>query len=228
MPKPSPSKNPFVKLLTPLERLRYNRTTLQLAHPRASQNSLLLNLPPELRNRIYELVLVSHDLIEVDSNHANYEVEDNLEEDKSTIKEPPLLRTCQIIRNEATPLYYSSNAFSCHYNCSSNAFPILIRWIRGRTPEKCTMLTDVRARCWQSTALNGTIVLPFVLSALEGIESELTRYKCPVPEGVIRATIGTGVEEKTLTGSEIKSLMDGAHWKVYDIITGRRSRNDLR
>jgi hypothetical protein len=200
---------------------------LQRAKPRESQNSLLLNLPPELRNRIYELVLVRHDLIEVDSNHAIYDTEDNVEEDKSTIKEPPLLRTCQMIRNEATPLYYSSNTFSCRYNYSSNAFPILIRWIRGRTPEKCAMLTDVRAGCWQSNALNGAIVLPFVLSALEGIESELTRYKCPVSEGVIRATIGTDGQEKTLTGSEIKSLMDGVHWKVYEVITGRRTGNGL-
>ena len=58
MPKPSPSKNPFVKQLTPLERLRHNRSILQRAQPGASQSSLLLDLSPELRNRIYELVLV--------------------------------------------------------------------------------------------------------------------------------------------------------------------------
>ncbi|KAK5710032.1 hypothetical protein LTR17_019253 [Elasticomyces elasticus] len=59
--------------------------------------SLLLTLPPEFRNRIWEYALVSPQKIVIN---------------KDTWKQPPLLRTCKQIRQETAPMYYGLNKFS--------------------------------------------------------------------------------------------------------------------
>ncbi|KAK3617718.1 hypothetical protein LTR56_025095 [Elasticomyces elasticus] len=59
--------------------------------------SLLLALPPELRNRIWEYVLVSPKKIVIN---------------KDTWKQPPLVRTCKQTRTEAGPMYYRQNKFA--------------------------------------------------------------------------------------------------------------------
>lgn len=58
--------------------------------------SLLLELPGEVRNRIFRHVLVSDDEIPID---------------KTNFKQPTLLRTCKTIKNEASPIYYHENSF---------------------------------------------------------------------------------------------------------------------
>ncbi|KAK4549719.1 hypothetical protein LTR36_005020 [Oleoguttula mirabilis] len=53
-------------------------------------------LPGELRNRIYRLVLIDDDLIQVE---------------KEGFEEPPVLLVCHDIRSEALPIYYCENHF---------------------------------------------------------------------------------------------------------------------
>ncbi|KAK5732640.1 hypothetical protein LTR17_010321 [Elasticomyces elasticus] len=60
----------------------------------------LLGIPPEMRNRIFELVLVE--------KHANRLYEDTWGE--HCIR-PDLLRTNRQIRDEATPVWYGANIF---------------------------------------------------------------------------------------------------------------------
>ncbi|KAF2769771.1 hypothetical protein EJ03DRAFT_374270 [Teratosphaeria nubilosa] len=59
----------------------------------------LLNLPPELRNTIYELALLSAQPIEIPSN--------------GRLSAPPLIQVCRQTRSEATAIYYGQNAFRC-------------------------------------------------------------------------------------------------------------------
>ena len=214
MPKPSPSKNPFAKQMTPLERLRYQHKILQRAQTGAAQNSLLLDLPPELRNRVYEHVLVSNDSIEVDPNYGYYgiedDLEDDLEEDRSTIKEPPLLQTCQMIRNEATQLYYSSNRFSCRTKYK------LFRWIQGFGTSKRAMLKDVRASDSCDPAIRDQMDLVYLLADVDSMEGALQRSDCPVGKGVLRVynSCWDGVENP-LTGPKIRSMMNEVQWELY-------------
>jgi hypothetical protein len=58
----------------------------------------LMKLPPEMRNMIYQWSLV----------HQTW----NWAVDISTEQQPPLLRTCTQIRNEALKIYYYWNIFS--------------------------------------------------------------------------------------------------------------------
>jgi len=62
--------------------------------------SPLLELPPELRNRIYSDVLVQATTVHVTTTTA-----------KPNWNVPSLLHTCRQIRSEASGIYYSSNTF---------------------------------------------------------------------------------------------------------------------
>lgn len=62
------------------------------AHERAS----LLTLPPELRNSIYRYVLVPRGSFMIT---------------KDNYMQPPLLRTCRQLRQEASGIYYEENYF---------------------------------------------------------------------------------------------------------------------
>ncbi|KAK5127544.1 hypothetical protein LTR85_006884 [Meristemomyces frigidus] len=66
-----------------------------MAEP-STDHSGFLKLPPELRNRIYEMVLVEEDFIHV-TRQPSFE--------------PPLLKTCHQIRDDALQIYFEMNAF---------------------------------------------------------------------------------------------------------------------
>ncbi|KAF7190633.1 hypothetical protein HII31_07792 [Pseudocercospora fuligena] len=66
----------------------------------------LLDLAPELRNRIYEYVLCDDDCIEIT---------------KDNWMQPALLQTCKTIRNEGMGIYYCENRFdirAVNFDCS--------------------------------------------------------------------------------------------------------------
>ncbi|KAK5737691.1 hypothetical protein LTR17_006553 [Elasticomyces elasticus] len=62
-----------------------------------AKKSLLLQLPPELRNRIYTLALSSAEAIVIS--------------EFTGLPKPPLLKVCQVISAETTQLYYACNTF---------------------------------------------------------------------------------------------------------------------
>ena len=67
------------------------------------QGSRLLRLPAELRNRIYEEVLISEKPIYLNTTHVR---------PHATWRwSLGVLQACQMIRAEAQPVYYSNNSF---------------------------------------------------------------------------------------------------------------------
>lgn len=67
------------------------------------QTSSIFKLPPELRCKIYEEVLISNRPLELDPY-----LQDSL---LPPALSPALLQTCRIIRHEAQPIYYGQNTF---------------------------------------------------------------------------------------------------------------------
>lgn len=65
-------------------------------------DSPLANLPPELRNLIYEFTLISNTCIVLSENGVRL------------WRPPTLLFSCSQIREEASSIYYSRNYFSNH------------------------------------------------------------------------------------------------------------------
>ena len=65
----------------------------------ASAKCPFLDMPPELRNRIYHLALVHDGVVHVGRDS------------ESLVKEHSLLATCTRVRSEATGIYYAVNTF---------------------------------------------------------------------------------------------------------------------
>lgn len=89
-----------IKPPDPAKAWRHSATTIEGKHrqPRRSKIDRLTRLPPELRNDIYELVLV--DTTRPQQIHSK------------KVIDPALLRTCRQIRLEAQAISYCHNTFS--------------------------------------------------------------------------------------------------------------------
>lgn len=74
--------------------------------PRQRKGCHLLKLPGELRNRIYELVIVEKGRLKITAKGPG---------------QPALLRTCRQIRREAGTIYYGSNDFSLRIEAYNGA-----------------------------------------------------------------------------------------------------------
>lgn len=98
---------------------------------RMSQDSPLLALAPELRNKIYRLVLVSDAAIDIGS--------------ESSPTPPRLLGTCRQIRHEATSIYYHENTFAAtdSTSCGDN-YTRAVSWFCKIGSTRCAMMADMR------------------------------------------------------------------------------------
>lgn len=96
----------------------------------------LLDLPAELRNDIYRLVVLQTDDIVVSTEGIN---------------EPPLLKACKQIRVEALPIYYAENSFELQIrDCNSNA---VFKWEQS---VRCRILLQRKVKCKVEISLLGT------------------------------------------------------------------------
>ena len=219
----SPHENPYLKDLLGLERLTHQR---DLQHPKRGdpQNSLLLALPPELRNAIYSMALVCDDPIPVDPDTDTTETEDRYEPDNVVVQEPGLLRICQFMRNEASKMYYSTSTFY------ALDYKKMLHWIQGIGPEKSALLEDVRVRSGRGECLKAIDtyvgnVLSLLLVDLEGFETALKDQDARVGKGVCRVYRSINGPQISLTRTEIRVAMDSDQWRVYKILIIIKARN---
>lgn len=103
-----------------------------LAGDNRAQESLLLRLPSELRNRIYELVCVEHGPIYVG----------DWARPPDGAVEPSLLRVCHQIRSEALSVFYGKNMFEA--NNSDEDRTSWKEWLVRLTREKVKMVRHIR------------------------------------------------------------------------------------
>jgi len=76
-----------------------------------SQTSPLLRLPPELRNRIYDLTLISEDNVLIARHVHILRYRHMKQSDPDHWGPPSLLGACRQIRAEALKIYYRQNTF---------------------------------------------------------------------------------------------------------------------
>lgn len=76
------------------------------------QTSPLLDLPGELRNRIYRAALL----------------EDHIDVENACFAEPGLLRTCKMIRHETGPIFYAENMFEIEVRDYDSA--AIVKWTK--------------------------------------------------------------------------------------------------
>ncbi|KAI4673989.1 uncharacterized protein J4E88_008456 [Alternaria novae-zelandiae] len=84
-------------------------------HPDAPSPSLL-TIAPELRNQIYEYLLVDPDPITIENTTVDYTKTKAAKGIPTSVQSPAVIRTCRQIYHEAVGLLYSRNAFRFNYN----------------------------------------------------------------------------------------------------------------
>ncbi|KAK4959840.1 hypothetical protein LTR10_002728 [Elasticomyces elasticus] len=110
-----------------------------------------LRLPPELRNVIYDLVLPNHEYLSplqpefrrktqhsLSTAYGHDDAYNSLAPTCNTATSPPLLHTCQMIRNESSPMYFARNIFVLDINESDDisfrtfgdVFGTTMAWLR--------------------------------------------------------------------------------------------------
>lgn len=103
--------------------------------------SRLLNLAPELRNRIYEYALsLSHGSDKLDLNNS-------FRGSNPMFREPGLLTTCRQIRREALKIYFISNNFAIKvFDCD------IIKLVEfERRCEELDVASEMKVFIWPST-----------------------------------------------------------------------------
>ncbi|KAH9828134.1 hypothetical protein Tdes44962_MAKER09462 [Teratosphaeria destructans] len=103
----------------PVEKKRKTARNLLARHasPRPETPNLLMTLPAELRNNIYEFVLRTIRVLHVRDQQ---------------FREPALLRVSKEIRSEALPLYYGTNRFSIYLNLGEERnLGRLVDWLQS-------------------------------------------------------------------------------------------------
>lgn len=102
--------------------------------------SPLLSTPAEIRELIYTYTLVSDLPIDIDS-FCRKRVDYTSPILQINACEPPLIRTCQQIRAEGLPIYYSQNHFS---DFRTQGLKSLERFLQNLAPKKCAMITIIK------------------------------------------------------------------------------------
>ena len=116
----------------------------------SKQDSPLLKLPSELRNRIYELSLIEafryRDVSVIVSDHTIW---------PPTWSSSALLRTCRAICNEASSMYYSRNTFAIK-SARPEYNDVLIGWLSALEEPNRQMLRHIfgdEKPCWKDEIL---------------------------------------------------------------------------
>ena len=175
----------------------------------ARQRSALLNLPAELRNKIYELCLVYEDTISIlwVARNTNERKQFQL---KCHPHEPALVRTSRQLRYEGSPIYYAANSFHVRLRKS------LYRWLTDIGERNRAMLNDVRGFCYDQKIAFSNPAESMLL--LKDIEKELKEVDISLPKDTFRkATIVEG-KEALLNQTELAARMTEQDWSRYSDI----------
>lgn len=141
------------------------------------QDSRLLHLPSEIRNRVYELTLIQPEPIRILSGRS--------EADKRA-----LLRTCHQLHDEAAGMYYANNTFIA--DCGSSFLNTeLISWLRSLGPKKRLLLTDIRVRLDQQQVFWRRCEMDDTLFFMKALVKRLERLGLMLPLDVLRLQFGS-------------------------------------
>ena len=101
-----------------------NVASLALEKVTPQRHALILDLPPELRNKIYETVLNSEEEIDI-----------------TTDQQPSITKVCRQFRQESLGLYYSRNEFKFRTSSKDeNALKPVTNWLQRIGPHNCLYL----------------------------------------------------------------------------------------
>ena len=200
---------------------RIAERNLQYAIPNATHDSLLLNLPPEMRNRIYDFCLVDRDAIVI----PDVNIKTRNAPSRAGILpvvpgllpvEPGLLKTCRQLREEGTSVYYSANTFQ---SVNRTSFHV---WLNSIGKTRSTLLNHLRGFSETLRAVEKAQYLSALLTIAE-VESEFADLGVPTRKGIFHFTITEGQKIIYLNEVELKARMTAEEIMDYEKESERRA-----
>ena len=179
--------------------------------PDADKGSRLLSLPAELRNKIYEFVLVEDERIllpNLTREIGNLLPDDGAVDWMNGLMRPGFLNTSKQVRDEATSIYVGSNRFQSSWNRSCGRS--ILTWLRAIGKDGRNALTDV--------SVSRTSHFAVALSGLEKIEGYLAAQRLSLPDNVIHTQYQSRPPERVemyLNKSGLRSRMTPRDWEDY-------------
>ncbi|KAK4949022.1 hypothetical protein LTR10_012395 [Elasticomyces elasticus] len=143
----------------------------------------LLDIPPELRNRIYDELLLGGD--------KAVQVSDRT---RRPWHPPAILQTCSLTRREASAIYYSTNVFEVSID-SSNLDRTLCAWLKSLGPQRCEMLQQIRLGLIYGEGYGPT--LSNTMRACRGLDmfhEMVADAGCRIREGALQVQVPQTVE----------------------------------
>ncbi|KAK3626265.1 hypothetical protein LTR56_019936 [Elasticomyces elasticus] len=151
----------------------------------------LLDIPPELRNTIYDELLLGDDKAVRVSDRT-----------RRPWHAPAILQTCALIRSEASAIYYSTNAFEVSID-PNNLGRTLCAWLKGLGPQRCGMLQQIRLGLIYGEGYGPTISNTMrACRGLEMFDEMVTVAGCRIREGALRVQVPLTVERHDDDNSE--------------------------
>jgi len=188
---------------------------------------LLLGLPPELRNHIYEYLLLGGE------DEAPVRVTDCLAEERGLLpiilqagseelwQPPAILQTCQQIRGEATPVYYTTNTFDVVVD-SRNLERTICHWLSALGHQIRDKIRAIHLGLMYDR-------LELAETGLEMFDDMLNEAKCQVRQGTISVQVLERyqiADDRVLSPFELLQIWPGVNgdyvWKG-----GLNRRSDL-
>ena len=180
----------------------------QIGPPHEAQDSMLLKLPPEIRNRINEFALVSADTMCITRQPLKGGKRRTKPQD--LIAEPGLLRTCTQLRSEATPIYYGANAFGSYGREQYHT------WLAMLGPNKRSMLKHVRF-IREALCLNGEDDSGRAMSLykLRDVQLDFDEAGVPLPIDVLHTACLDSGQIVYWNEGELTDHMNDWDWSRY-------------
>ncbi|KAK0800010.1 hypothetical protein LTR75_009046 [Friedmanniomyces endolithicus] len=192
---------------------------------------LLLGLPPELRNHIYEYLLLGGE------DEAPVRVTDCLAEERGLLpiilqagseelwQPPAILQTCQQIRGEATPVYYTTNTFDVVVD-SRNLERTICHWLSALGHQIRDKIRAIHLGLMYDR-------LELAETGLEMFDDMLNEAKCQVRQGTISVQVLERyqiADDRVLSPFELLQIWPGVNgdyvWK--GILVRSRPCGDTR
>ena len=163
--------------------------------------SSFLRLPAELRNHIYQMVLVKSDLIDTTCSSTFYKMQ-------ALVAQPALTKVCRQIRAETLPIFYGANVFlvAKRYNC-------IMDWNIGSPPMDAWFQAVGRTSCRRFKHLYIDYCWDVCLEHCFGMPDDVFTVKAVKPTGDVRRMLKG---EAIFKGDEVMQVTFGRQEEIWN------------
>ncbi|KAK5686523.1 hypothetical protein LTS10_002643 [Elasticomyces elasticus] len=132
----------------------------------------LLGLPPELRNRIFELAVVEPFAISIGQSVNRRLPNRTIAHDRAILQQPPLTRVNHQTRSEALAIFYGQNTFVVDHSSFDIRSDVVKAW--------CAFANETAQKHLGKLSYSFRVTEPFACSTFSTLDLVMDKLKAPV------------------------------------------------